>query len=306
MNFALKSWCFHATIVRTTRRVVTITDEAGNTFNAFNPPRSLDITVGDLVLCEKTEKDIIITKIEQRKNCLRRSVPEREKRLAANLDHLFIISAPPPLFNPSFIDRISVAAATEEIPCTLIVNKTDLLKNSNDLPLSDYIRNGFNVLLTSAKDKTGIDSLKAFLNTPSLLKVALAGVSGVGKSSLLNILIPDASSRVADISKKTGQGKQTTSSGFAHTYFRPNSQPLFLIDLPGIQYFGLAHISKEQLRRGFPEFKKPAILCQFNDCTHTAEPQCEIKKLVETAELSASRYKSYLDILQELRAAKPY
>ncbi|NMC61709.1 MAG: ribosome small subunit-dependent GTPase A [SAR324 cluster bacterium] len=306
MNAETDSRSFLATILRTSRRVVNIIDQNGQIFSAFNPPCSLDIVVGDEVCCELNAKDVVVKKVLTRRNCLKRAAAEREKRLAANLDHILIVTAPPPLYNTTFIDRVSVAAGVEKIPFSLVVNKIDLISDSDKLLFNTYRNLGINIYYTSAKTNVGIEALRELMLGPGLKKIALVGVSGVGKSSLINLLIPNTDARVSETSWKTGQGRQTTSSAFAHSYNRDDGSRVFLIDLPGIHNFGLCHVSEAQLRVAFPEIMDAAASCQFDDCTHLLEPGCEVKILVDENKIAVSRYQSYTDILEELRSKKPY
>lgn len=297
---------FRSTVIRTTRRAVTVADAAGRILSAFNSPRSLEIVVGDHVLCAGRGADVVIEKVLQRKNCLKRAVPEREKRLAANLDHLFIVAAVPPLFNMLLIDRISAAAEAEEIACSLLVNKSDLGVDPASKPFSEYFRTGLEMCFISARKRSGFEELQKLLEEPSLERVAFAGQSGVGKSSILNVLIPGADAQVSEVSAKSGQGRQTTSSGFAYHFKRNSGRGLFLIDLPGIQNFGISHLTQAQVKWAFPEFRDAALECQFDDCMHLAEPGCRVKQLIEEGILSSSRYESYLDMLRELELGKKY
>lgn len=304
-----------AVVLRSTRRDVILADAEGQVIRASNPPRVLDTVVGDHVQFERhplrehagrRQSDTLIKSILPRRNCLKRAVPGREKRLAANLDHLFVVAAVPPLFNTIFIDRIITAAEVEEIPVSIIINKTDLGCDSSLSPYSDYERAGFDLLFVSAREGTGMQELVQALSTSCWKQAAFAGISGVGKSSILNFLLPGAKARVMEVSRKTGQGKQTTSSGQAHEYRKTSGGNMLLIDLPGIQHYGLSHLTHEQLRWAFREFREPSTHCQFKDCSHRLEPGCMVKTYVESGQIGSSRYASYLDIVRELEAAKPY
>ncbi len=297
---------FESTVIRTTRRAVTVADAGGRIMSAFNPPRTLDIVVGDRVLCTERGADTVIENVLERKNCLKRAVPEREKRLAANLDHLFIVAAVSPLFNTLLIDRISAAAESEDIACTLLVNKSDTGVNPDAEPFSEYRNTKLKTLFISAHTRSGFQELERVLAEPSLERAAFAGQSGVGKSSILNVLVPGADAQVSEVSGKSGQGRQTTSSGFAYHYRRNSCRDLFLIDLPGIQNFGISHLTPAQVKQAFSEFRDAALECQFDDCMHIAEPGCRVKQLLEEGFLSASRYESYLDMLRELDLLKKY
>ena len=296
----------HALVITATRRSVHLLTEEGRTLKGRVSTHARDITVGDTVAYTVEREEAFISKVLPAKNCLARAYRDKKKKLAANLDRVFIVTATAPLFNEIFVDRIIAVATREEIPCTLIVNKTDLDLDST-LPLVEtYEQPGIPVLYTSARRGEGMDTVEAAMRDPTLRIVALAGVSGVGKSSILNHLVPEAESRTAEVSHRTGQGKQTTSQSRGYTYPRSAAPPLLIIDLPGIQKFGVTHLTKQDAAAAFIEFQERARECRFSDCSHTAEEECGVKDAVESGDIALSRYVSYLDMIEEIEAARRY
>jgi ribosome biogenesis GTPase len=222
------------------------------------------------------------------------------------VDHLFIGVAIPPLFNTSFIDRLLALARLEAIPTTLLVNKIDLGIDTASRLTSIYERLGVDILYTSARSGEGIDTLKQRLADPSLQLTVLAGISGVGKSTILNQLIPEAKQRVGEVSERTGQGRQTTAQPIGHLYQRADGVPLIVVDLPGIQSFGVAHLDPRLIKAGFAEIEEIGQRCEYSDCSHTKEGSCAVKTAVTEGQIAESRYQSYCDILAEIDTAKAY
>lgn len=296
----------HALVITATRRSVHLRTSNGETLKGRVSTHARDITVGDTVTYTIDRGEAFITKVLPARNYLTRAYRERKKKLAANLDRVFIVTATAPLFNEIFVDRIIAVATREEIPCTLIVNKTDLDLEST-LPLvQTYERLGIPVLYTSARLGEGMSAVEAALADPRLQIVALAGVSGVGKSSILNHLVPAAESRTAEVSHRTGQGKQTTSQSRGYSYNRSTAPPLLIIDLPGIQKFGVTHLTKREAAESFFEFRERSLECRFSDCSHTAEDECGVKDAVDAGTIALSRYVSYLDMIDEIESAREY
>ncbi len=276
-------------VVRASRRNTLVRNKEGELLECTLRTKFLDTVVGDQVTVN--EENVIVDRRE-RKNLLRRSFEERQKNLVANLDLLLVITAPPPLFNTKIIDRMLVGAHAENIKTALVFNKCDL----NDCVTTGYeFETKFEV---SAKFEKNLDVLFEFIQPFS--HIALCGVSGVGKSTILKKLIPSAQAKTSEVSERTGQGKQTTSEAVG--YMRGDSQ--LITDLPGVQAFGLTHISAEELRFAFPEFAQ--VKCKFRDCSHRAEPGCLIKDALESGSIARFRYDSYIEILSELEQSLPY
>lgn len=219
------------------------------------------------------------------------------KPVAANVDRLIIVFAPLPTPYSNLIDRYLVAAEQAGLEPLLVLNKADLLETGDYAPirawLDDYARLGYRTLCLSADSGNGLDLLREELRGHVNVFV---GQSGVGKSSLINALLPDADLRVGALSELTGKGTHTTTT--ARLYHFPDGGDL--IDSPGIREFGLMHISHDDLLDGFIEFRPFLGLCRFRDCQHQHEPGCALLEAIARGDISASRINSYRHILSTL------
>jgi ribosome biogenesis GTPase / thiamine phosphate phosphatase len=270
--------------------------------NKFN-----HLTLGDRVVIEPEQEGYEVKGQLERKNCLLRSYFGKTKQIAANVDHLFIVTAPEPLFNTYFIDRALVSAFSEEIPVSLIINKADLMTSDTKKVLCIYDEFTDHIFFTEAKAAVGIEELRNYLNFSAPTLVVFSGVSGVGKSTILNALIPGAAQRTAQVSRKTGQGKQTTSQALAHALvFDSSTAPVLVVDTPGLQHFGLTHLSKGEVRDAFLDLAAFQAHCRFQNCSHLQEEECGVKKALQEGTLAYSRYESYMHIIDELERAKLY
>lgn len=280
-------------------------DEHGAPIEARSSAKAIDVTVGDRVSYYRGDNDFIIQEILPRTNQLQRQNAERIKVFAANVDHLYIVTCAGALFNTSFIDRALISAAEQSIPSTLIVNKIDQ-EESVSKELEYYQQIGEKVHFTSARTGNGISELRNALISSEMKLVVFCGLSGVGKSSLLNALCPESNRDVGAVSARTGQGKQTTTQSEAFPLYRAEGPPLQIVDLPGFSKFGMVHIGLTDLNRVFPEFTEASSACDFTDCSHREEPNCEVKRRITLGLIERFRYKTYLEIRDEIERARSY
>jgi ribosome biogenesis GTPase len=255
------------------------------------------IAVGDVVLFEPSEN--IIEEILPRENYIIRQSVHKSAHghlLASNVDQLvLIVTIRSPKTSLGFIDRMLVTAETFRIPATLVFNKQDIL-DEEELAFQEelielYTSLGYGCLKTSTYEEQGIDALKEALKGKTSL---ISGHSGVGKSSLFNVLQPDLDLATSEVSDFSDKGVHTTT--FAEMF--EVDKDTFIIDSPGIKELGLIDIEKEELAHFFPEFRELLGQCKFHNCLHINEPKCAVKDGVENGELYISRYMSYLSMYE--------
>ncbi len=257
------------------------------------------IAVGDVVDFE-TEPDQetgVISHLHPRKNYIIRKSVNLSKQghiLAANLDQaLLIVTLASPRTSLGFIDRFLVTAEAYDIPAMLVFNKLDLFSGEGLEILSEYKaiyeRIGYPCFEVSAIKGTNIQQVQDLLKDKVTL---LSGHSGVGKSSLINALLPDLSLRTSHLSEWSDKGTHTTT--FAEMFELP--QGGFIIDTPGIRELGIIDIEQHELGRFFPEMRARMQNCRFNNCRHINEPGCAVLEALEHGEIELSRYESYLSI----------
>lgn len=261
------------------------------------------VAVGDKVsLRIDSDGSGLITAVHERQNWLSRRAAGRHGGkvhiLVANISQVWIVqSAALPRPSPGFIDRILVTAGAQRIPAGIIFNKMDLTEGSlldqiNEIR-SRYIRLGYQVLLTSALMKEGIESLRSALTQRTSV---VTGPSGVGKSTLLNCVDPSLNLRTGEVGLKTRRGRHTT----AFATLLPIASGGYVIDTPGIREFGVLDIEPWELAHYFPEFEQYLQQCHFTACTHSHEPGCTVKDAVGKNSVTRARYQSYLNILDSI------
>lgn len=290
-------------IVRTTKGAEFNCKIKGNLrlkgFRCTNP-----VAVGDNVEIEvKDDGTAFIVKILPRRNYIIRRASNLSREfqiLAANLDMAVLVVT---LVNPEtstvFIDRFLATAQAYSVPVTIVFNKIDLLTAPEDKQLLDavvylYRSIGYTVLPMSVKTGDGLDMLCEQLRGKTAL---FSGNSGVGKSSIINLLVPGAKLKVGDISEAHHTGMHTTT--FSEMLDIPGDNAGNIIDTPGVKGFGTIDFEKSEVAHYFPEIFKVSKGCRYNNCTHTHEPGCAVIEAVEQSVISRSRYNSYLSIIDD-------
>ncbi len=295
-----------ALVITSTRRLARVLLPNGEIKKVKLRSKINIVTVGDYVKIKEDSEHCFIEEVLPRKSELYRTLGKRRKNIAANLDHLFIVTSVVPLFNTNFIDRVLTVCKLQEIPASIIVNKTDLDLKDTEKLIEIYKNLGYEVIFTSAKEeKVNLDNFLNFLNQSKPNIITLTGISGVGKSTILKRLVGE-DIRTQEVSEKTGQGRQTTSQSFGYPYELDNKHKCLLIDLPGIQNFGISHLEKRDVMFGFIDFEKERVNCEYADCYHLEEPNCGVKNALTEGKIATSRYESYLGIIAEIESFKEY
>jgi ribosome biogenesis GTPase len=256
-----------------------------------------DIATGDRVRFKETSPDQgVIEEILPRSTLLYRSDQYKSKLLAANVSQLFIVVATEPGFSDDLISRALVAANATGIAAHLLLNKIDLeprLHAARDR-LKLYAGLGYPVHEMSARlhpEETRAQLLPLLTGQSTIL----IGQSGMGKSSLVNLLVPDADMAVTEISQRLDSGKHTTT----FTRLLALDENSSIIDSPGFQEFGLYHLSEGMLERAFPEFEAHLGLCRFYNCHHVNEPDCALLAAVKAGQINPVRHELYRQLLHE-------
>lgn len=258
------------------------------------------LSVGDVVEVEENDEGCVVTGIEKRKNYIIRKSTNLSKEshiIASNVDQLLlIVTVNHPETSTVFVDRFLATAEAYNIPATLVFNKIDLYDTEDKAMweglMAIYRKIGYICLGVSAVTGEHIEELKALLQNRVTV---LSGLSGVGKSSLINKVEPGLDLKTAIISDAHDTGKHTTT--FAEMF--PLSTGGYIIDTPGIRSFGIVDMEKEEISHYFPEIFAQSKNCRFYNCTHTHEPGCAVREAVEENEISESRYLSYLGMMEE-------
>ena len=270
-------------------------------FKLENKKISNPVAVGDQVEIIEDEGNAeawIISKILPRENYIIRTSPKKKGHghiIASNIDlAVILVTVANPRTSLGFIDRFLVTAEAFRIPAMILCNKIDLLSKEELEGLKEKMKEyevlGYKTGFISALNEKDISDFKSVLLSQTTL---ISGHSGVGKSTLVNQLIPEADQKTSEISEFSEKGMHTTT--FAERFKVADNS--FIIDTPGIKELGLAEIEKEELSHYFPELRELLGQCKFNNCTHTHEPGCAIASAYEAGEISQSRYDSYLSML---------
>ncbi|MBL4952636.1 ribosome small subunit-dependent GTPase A [Neobacillus sp. OS1-32] len=252
--------------------------------------------VGDEVVFQaENNQEGYILEVKERKN-------ELQRPPIANVDQaILVFSAVEPDFSPGLLDRFLVLVEFNHIKPLICITKMDLTNDDEQQKISTYAEHyngaGYEVILTSSETEAGIDRLNPHLEN----KISVfAGQSGVGKSSLLNVLRPDLELKTNDISAHLGRGRHTT----RHVELIKVGNGL-VADTPGFSSLEFTNIEAEDLTRCFPEFLRASEQCKFRGCLHLKEPKCGVKLKVEAGEIPVYRYEHYVDFLREIKERKP-
>lgn len=259
------------------------------------------VAIGDRVVIDiNPEGTAFISEIEDRKNYIIRRASNLSKQahiIAANLDQaILIVTVNYPITSTVFIDRFLATAEAYRVPVKIVFNKIDRYGEEDSQYMEGlinlYTQIGYPCFKVCAKNEEGLDALRSALQGKTTL---LSGHSGVGKSTLINKLVPGINLRTAGISEYHNKGTHTTT--FSEMIVLPEGG--YLIDTPGIKGFGTIEMEEEEISHYFPEIFRHAGSCRFNNCTHRHEPGCAVIQAVSDHFISESRYHSYLNILQD-------
>lgn len=266
------------------------------------------VAVGDHVFLVYEDEHYVIDEILPRENYIIRQSTHNDYKvqiLCSNVTQaIFIASLEYPFTPLNTIDRFLVSAAAYHIPTLLIFNKTDLLKKEKHfLQLQDYIQiythAGYPVISGNIYEVEFIEKIKKQLKNQITF---IGGVSGVGKSSIINKIEPSLNLKTGEISKQTLKGKHTTT----HVEMFPLSFGGFIIDAPGVREFHLVDFELQEICQYFPEMLEYSKFCKFANCTHLHEPGCKVREALENQWIAKTRYNTYLSMYQEVKNKKKY
>jgi ribosome biogenesis GTPase len=271
----------------------------GSALPCFPRGKKSELACGDHVSIVRSNKTQgVIDAVLPRRALLYRSNEFRQKLIAANVTLIVIVVATDPPFSENLVTRCLLAAESQNIDALIVLNKCDLTGRltSAAAALAPFSRLDYPILRLSAR--ADVDTLRRHLAGQTGV---LVGPSGVGKSTLINALVPEAKVRTREISAALDSGRHTTTH--ATLYRLGNPENSSLIDSPGLQEFGLHHLSIQNIEHGFREFRPLLGSCRFRDCRHDREPGCAIRDALEAGEITPSRYAAFHTLIGESHSA---
>ena len=274
-----------------------VTLDSGDIVEAHRRGKKGDVVVGDIVMCTQALSGVAaVESIEERRNLLYRSDEWRIKSLAANVDIVCIVFASRPTFNPWFIWKALLAAHQAGIPALVIRNKDELTEGADDAEAAIALlkKIGHDVLSLSALARPE-EARSLLIEKLSGKAALLVGQSGMGKSTILNLLVPHAQAATREFSEALNLGKQTTTAARWYSAADDDWEGA-VIDTPGFQEFGLAHLSLNDILRAMPDIAEHVDGCRFFNCRHLAEPGCRVKKALEDGKIDPARYAFYAEL----------
>lgn len=276
----------------------------GSLRTCFPRGKRSEVAVGDRVMIAPAgAEEGTIQKILERSNLLYRADDNRSKLFAANIDQLFIVVATEPAFSEDLVGRALVAARHAGITPVIILNKTDLVRHLDASRQRLAWLSALEIPIIEL-NATDADETRQRL-TPWLEQrtTLLLGQSAMGKSTILNALVPWARAQTQEHSQALGAGRHTTTT--TRLYALPSGKGA-IIDSPGFQSFGLHHLDATDIAHGFPEFRTDDFACRFHNCSHRHEPGCQVLERLEKGEIAARRHQLYTRLMDEHEARTPY
>jgi ribosome biogenesis GTPase len=287
-----------ALVVAAHGRHVVIETPEGRRVMCHPRGKKLELVVGDQVRWQATGDGGVVEQLEPRRNLMFRQDEWRTKSFASNLDQVLVLVAGEPVFSEMQLARALIAAQAADIPTLIGLNKTDLesAKSARER-LLPYRTMGIDVVELALKTEAGaaVDKLRAHLSGRVTL---VLGASGMGKSTLINLLVPSAEAQTGEVSHALGAGRHTTTA--TRWYWLGEEREGALIDSPGFQEFGLRQIAPEQLAPLMPDYAAALGNCRFHNCTHRQEPGCGVNAAAAQGLISPTRQRIYAALYEEL------